>query len=202
MNDRIVTDEDVRLAYFGGDCPESKKAASDNRGIIRGVGRRYSRTLSSDEIESCGLIAIWRCLNQHDDSYGRKFTSSLHQFMVWECNRAIGQRKPSRKKKNPDMYYHIGLKRHFDGPTDEIYDEESEELIGHIKESLNSMSYPVKCMVRDYFYRNKTLKEIGRINGYTKEAARQKVGDAVNSLSQVCRSSLGLPIPAYSFTGD
>lgn len=201
-NERHVTDAEVREAYFGGDSPESKKIAQDNRGIIRGVARRYSNILSRDELESCGLVAIWRCLRKHDTTYNRKFTSSLHQFMIWECIKALGERKSLRKKKKPDMYYHIGLKRHFDSTTEEIYDEESGHLIGHIKETLSGMKYSNKCMIRDYFYRDKTFEQIGQMNGYTKEAARQKVGDAVNSLYQLCRSSLGMPIRAHSFTGE
>lgn len=56
----------------------------DNKKIINSFYKKYRKRLSVDEIKSCGLIALWKCLQCHDSSK-QKFTTSLYRFMTWEC---------------------------------------------------------------------------------------------------------------------
>ena len=87
MKDKKISDKEFEEAYKN----------TDNRNMIRMVCASFSNTLSSDILESCGMLALWKCLRSHDEKYGQKFTSSLYRFVRWECIRELvsHNRKPT-----------------------------------------------------------------------------------------------------------
>jgi len=59
----------------------------DNR-MMR-VSQKYAGSLSPDRRKACCDMALWRCLQAYDSSYGQSVASSLHRFVRWECLNAI-----------------------------------------------------------------------------------------------------------------
>lgn len=74
---RVITNEEFNIAY----------ANEDNIKLINSFNKKF-RTLSFEEITTCGMLALWRALQDHDPLQG-KFTSSLYNFMRWECLKQI-----------------------------------------------------------------------------------------------------------------
>ena len=87
MKDKKISDREFEEAYKN----------PDNRNMIRMVCSSFSNTLSPDILESCGMLALWKCLRSHDEKYGQNFTSSLYRFVRWECIRELvsHNRKPT-----------------------------------------------------------------------------------------------------------
>ena len=74
-----VTDEQFEIAYDN----------QDNKNIIKAVTKKYANKLSTDSQRTCGMYGLWRCIQNHDDKYGRKFTTSLFIHVDWECKREL-----------------------------------------------------------------------------------------------------------------
>tara|TARA_Y100001938_G_scaffold150868_1_gene243979 strand:+ start:3406 stop:3900 length:495 start_codon:yes stop_codon:yes gene_type:complete len=148
----------------------------DNRNIIKAVTKKYSKSLSKDDQKSCGMHGLWRCIQNHDDSYGRKFTTSLFIHVEWECRRHL-----SSSKKN---------KVSFLGEMDsEIVSSIGDKDILDILETLPENQ---KDIIYQRFYENRTLEEIGKSQGYSKEAARQNINKIISKLRESCRETFGV----------
>lgn len=141
---------------------------SDNQNIIYSVLKKYSKTLDSDTLRTCGLNALWRCLESHSDEYKTKFTSSLYKFTTWECDRE-----------------RLKLAKIKDRPV-ELFDIAEEETEASIFTDLDDV-LPTEhaAIVKMRFEEGRTLEEIGRHFGYTKESARQKLASALETLREV-----------------
>lgn len=186
---RVVTDDEYRAAYHGvrGD-PESMRAAANNRGIIRGVLRVYSGRLSEDELDSCGCKALWRCLQYHSDDYGQKFTTSLHRFAHWECQRELRSLRGSKNK--PAEW----ANSKFDDAPDEagIIRAGREAVAQYANECLDLLPHDwQRVVIRQYYIEGMTMEEVGSANGYSKETARQRLRRALDALRDVCEYEAG-----------
>ncbi len=143
----------------------------DNRNVIRKVISKYNGLLTEEELNDCGLNALWRCLSYHEEGKGKKFTSSLWTFTHWECCRQL-------KKKSSDGIKAIPI-------TDIDITQPFNEETQHIKECLELLPSEYKSLLTQYFYDNRTMEEIGNLRGYSKEAARQKINKALRKLSEI-----------------
>jgi DNA-directed RNA polymerase specialized sigma subunit len=161
-----VTDEEFETAYNN----------QDNKNIINAVTKKYANKLSKDAQTSCGLHGLWRCIQSHDDSYGRKFTTSLFIHVDWECKREISY--INRKK--------LGQL----GDSDE--DVISPVPSGEVSEILESLPDKEKEMMYQRFYENRTLEEIREGQGYSKEAARQNINKIISRLRENISEDFGV----------
>ena len=155
---------------------EKEYSKQDNKNIINAVTKKYSGQLSQDSQKRCGMHALWRCIQNHDDSYGRKFTTSLFIHVDWECKREI-----SSLNKKP-----VSLLGECD---DEIV---SPEPSGQIPEILDSLPDNQKEIIYQRFYENRTLEEIGQKQGYSKEAARQNINKILSKLRETTGEDFGV----------
>lgn len=153
---RTVTDQQFETAYKN----------QDNKNIIRSVTNGYSGQLSKDEQGVCGMYGLWRCLQNHDERYGRKFTTSLFIHVDWECKRELS--RINKKRMTP-----LGEQAENIEATIESSD---------IPEILEFLSEKQKNIVIQRFYENRTLEEIGQSQGYSKEAARQNINKIIKKL--------------------
>jgi RNA polymerase sigma factor (sigma-70 family) len=153
-----VTDEEFETAYTN----------RDNKGIIRAVTKRYSKTLSPDEQERCGMHGLWRCIQSHNPKYGRKFTTSLFVHVDWECKREIAyiNKKPSVQLGSLDQ---------------EVSDTPPSMALDDIMDGLPEQE---KNIIYQRFYENRTLAEIGKSQGYSKEAARQNINKIISGIKK------------------
>jgi DNA-directed RNA polymerase specialized sigma24 family protein len=78
----VVTDEVYEAAL----------ADPNNRRIIGAAQRPFRAKLSTHELKSAGLVALWRALLSHKNGFKTKFTSSLFRFVVWECLQAVKEK--------------------------------------------------------------------------------------------------------------
>jgi len=158
---REITNEEFQIALD----------SIDNQNIIHKVCGRFMGQLSSDTLKQCGLDGLWRALKSHDPSYQRKFTSSLYQFVEWECQRAMenlyADRLPAEAL-TPDI------------PAD----DSAEQATALVNELLEFLTPEHRDIVVDRYIYNYTLKEIGDKHGYTDEGIRYILKKALEQLRE------------------
>ena len=143
---------------------------------IKTVTKKYAKQLSQDSQKSCGLYGLWRCIQNHDEKYGRKFTTSLFIHVDWECKRELGLliKKP---------LFSLG---EADG------DIQCLSASGDFSEILDPLSDKQKEIMHQRFYENRTLEEIGKKQGYSKEAARQNINKIIAKLREISMDDFGV----------
>lgn len=148
----------------------------DNRNIIKTVTKKYAKQLSKDSQKSCGLHGLWRCIQNHDEKYGRKFTTSLFIHVDWECKRELGLliKKPLFCLGEADV------------------DIQCLSASGDFSEILDPLSDKQKEIMHQRFYENRTLEEIGKKQGYSKEAARQNINKIIAKLREISMDDFGV----------
>jgi len=178
---QVVTNEDFIKAY--GDINTPTKLLTpeqkDNRNIIYSVINKYRKHFEKDELLSISLNAVWKALASHVDGKGNKFTTSLWRFVDWECKR---QYRNKKKKKN--VIHTVNIEN--------IEIEEKPRALhkSHIEEKLEELSEFDRKILTEYYIEGYTMEEIGKRNGYSKEAARQKIKKALTRLEQRCNKLL------------
>lgn len=139
----------------------------DNLNIMNSATKKYSKYLSPDIQKRCGMHGLWRCIQNHDDKYGRKFTTSLFIHVVWECKREM-----TALHKKPISFL---------GDSDKEIPSEN-KANPDISEIMEMLSEEQKNILFQRFYENKTLEEIGKTMGYSKEAARQNINKIIQKV--------------------
>lgn len=134
--------------------------------IMNKVANRYRRNVDLDEIESIKMNTLWKCIEKHDENKS-KFTSFLYSQLSYALKNKVKKKKVeyncSSIEKN-DYKAEISLEY-----TDIVSGLPDEE----------------RHILNQRFYENLTMKEIGRINGYSRETARRRLKNAIN----ICKSS-------------
>jgi DNA-directed RNA polymerase specialized sigma subunit len=154
---KVISNEDFDKAY----------ADPDNLRIIRAACEKFSKRLPWDILQNCGARALWRTLQSHDDSYKTKFSTSLYQFVIWECKTSI---QTERKLTHPNLLWYDPLE----------IDCGYEEVI--MNEYIDKLSYDEKDILYKRFYEDKTLEEIGDLKGYSKQAAHRNIQKTLSKL--------------------
>jgi RNA polymerase sigma factor (sigma-70 family) len=183
---RHVTDEEYRLAYEGDPRdPASQASAADNRNVIAAVLKTYELKLPEDSRQDCGLIALWRALQYHDPKYRQKFTTSLHRFVHWECKREL-RRIYGRNNSKAGRIFVPLFEETLDLRRPPV-DEQRQQNLEHVRECLDRLPEPSqRRVIEQYYFDGLTMEAVGRANGYSKEAARQKIRRAVAALKEIC----------------
>jgi len=153
---RKVTNEEFEKAY----------SDQNNKNVIKSVTKKYYNKLSPEIQTSCGLHGLWKCIQNHDEKYGRKFTTSLFMHVGWECKREI-----SFMNKKPIIL----MGDHDCDLSKEYFEMDFPEILEILNEKQKKIIY-------QRYYESKTLQEIGKENGYTKEAARQNINKTIGVL--------------------
>jgi DNA-directed RNA polymerase specialized sigma24 family protein len=103
----------------------------------------FSSSLSKDEIQSCILNALWRASDRFNKRQKAKFTSYLHNGVVYEC---LSQRKFNRSKQS--QLLHENVEDSLD-PSDRV------DMVDLIEHECDDPS-----LVIDRFYNGMTIKEL------------------------------------------
>jgi RNA polymerase sigma factor (sigma-70 family) len=163
-----ISDAEFNRAYADEDC----------RKIIAAASRPFLGKLPYDELEQRGRIALMRCLGSHDPASRRKFTTSLSQFVYWECSRALRDHIAFRRK----------APLSFSGLAEPaVAGHPRQPEIDHLRECLGRLSPSDRDILDKYYVKNMTLKEIGMAYAYTGEAARRNLQKATNRLRAMCQ---------------
>lgn len=164
-NLKPVSNEQLRVA----------QANSDNRNIIKKVLQQFAGLIHSDDLERCGLHGLWRTLQNHDDRFGQKFTTSLTRFVRWECLRELRQQRSSRKNFLP-----IG-----ESCDDYAENKSHQEEMVHVRECMQFLSKEHRRLLEEYYLEQWTMEEIGALHNMSKETVRQKLEAAIRRLREL-----------------
>ena len=157
-----ITDEEFQIALDN----------IDNKKVINKVRSRFARCLSFDELKQCGLEGLWRALKSHDTTYGRKFTSSLYQFVEWECQRAINKLNHTHATCEALMV---------DIPVEDTQLQHG-VLLRDLLEYLDNTS---RNIIVDRYIYNYTLKEIAAKYGYTSSGVKYIIKKTLKQLRKI-----------------
>lgn len=148
-------------------------ADDDNARVMRKVIRSFGPEIPRDQWPDLMQTAMVRCLEGYRDTYRQKFTTSLHRYTVWACSNFIRSRQRSRAVPMPP----------WDLPAPV---NDRQEDLDHVRECIGMLSPPDRMLIEQHFLMGMTLKEIGRLNGYTAQAAMYHVHKAVGRLRRAC----------------
>ena len=140
---------------------------SDVQNIMNKVSNRYSRNIDLDDIESIKMDVLWKCIDKHDPAKS-KFTSYLYQHLSYAM-------KSKLKKKRAE----------YQCDNFEKIDNNYESKIDVI-DIVTGLDQETVDILEQRFYKNMTMAEIGRVNGYSRETARRRLKSAIKD----CQESL------------
>lgn len=157
-----VTDADFELAYKN----------TDNKKIIYSVCKRFSGCLNHDALLGCGHRGLWKCLRSHDSSYNRKFTTSLYQFVLWECQQEIKQESTYNR--------HSPIEDCVEESTDLPLDLHNNVL--DIEKYIRLLPANYQNVLRQRFFSNLSLDEMAKIHSCSKQCVSASLKRALNKL--------------------
>jgi len=195
---RAVSDAEFERALYGVAGDEaSLRAAADNRNVIKGVLRKYGKQLAKDDLHTCGLNALWRTLQYHQDKYNQKFTTSLHRFTDWECKRELRKKRGGRGRVKPvevpyaDML-NIAARDNSNSSFRIGGCDPADDDLRHVTECIDLLDDDLQReVIRAYYFEHLTMEQIGKRNGYSKETARKNLRAAVDALRELALLTLG-----------
>jgi DNA-directed RNA polymerase specialized sigma subunit len=136
---------------------EELLADNDVIKVAKCAASSFCNTLSKDEIYTCILNAIWKASERHDPEKGSKFTTYLYNGVIMEC---LTQQKFNSSKITMPLHNNIPERKNF---TDNI------ELMDNICECDDPN------LIIDYYFNNKSIKEIADEMGVSGETIRLKI---------------------------
>lgn len=160
---------------------EFKKAQAnkDNQNIINDCLSRYKGIMTDEDLKDCATDALWRCLGYHQDGKGNKFTTSLWTFLLWESSRRLKKINKQKHVRTINIST-IETRSKFEIETPRLTKD-----IVNLNEAISSLSDKHKEIIQEYYFDRKTIDEIGYSHGYSKEAARLKIKQAVKELRKL-----------------
>lgn len=135
--------------------------------IARRAAIGFTKSLSRDEINTCILNAIWKASNKFDPELGTKFTTYLYNGVVMEC---LTQQKFNSNKHIYQVHNNIPEKSNF---TDSF------ELMDNISQCEDPQ------LIIDYYFNNKSIKEIAQEMGVCGETIRLKIKKNLKKLKML-----------------
>ena len=137
----------------------------DFQRVMHKASLSFSAQLSSDEIKTCHLNALWKAFEHYRPGRGAAFFTYLHKGVVIECLREL--------KFNNKFQEH--QKIHPNIPENKDYHFSLE-----LKEEMSLI--PNKELVKDRLD-GMSIKEIAEKYGYNRETARRKIKKSMARLA-------------------
>lgn len=126
--------------------------------ISNNAASSFRHVLSSGEIDSCIMNALWKATNRFDESKNCKFFTYLHNGVVFECL--------SQKKSNSHNSVSIDAYNNYNRIVDNYNEFNKIDMEDELK----------KCedpdLLYDRFYMNKTVSEMAKDRGVCGETIR------------------------------
>ena len=153
---------------------EFESARAEHLGLITNVIRQYANVLSPDALSAAGDIALWRCLQYYDPSFGQKVVSSLYRFIHWECFRAIQENK---KFSNAPII----------GDVEDNIEFTAIQMI--LDDYLSLLSRMERRVIEARFLENRTFAEIATVEGYSKQGIKDIVDRSIGVMSKAAQTT-------------
>jgi DNA-directed RNA polymerase specialized sigma24 family protein len=146
---------------------------SDVLSVAHAAASTFSSCLSKDEIKNCILNAIWKASNKFDKRQNTKFTSYLHNGVVFEC---LSQRKFNKSRSYQVLEVGIEDTRN---PLKEI----------DMRDAIDSVCDD-PSIVYDKYYNNMTIAEIAKDRGCCGETVRIRLKKNMEKLRLSLKNSV------------
>jgi len=122
---------------------------------------------------------------------GKNLYSYRNQCAIWAIKTYVTQKYKKNQKSKKQMDYLIDNADYVDynNPAKQIEHQESQaNLVEDMQTLLNiaPLSGKQREQIKLYYYDNKTLSEIGKEYGVTREAVRQNINKGINILRELC----------------
>ena len=170
---------------------EEKWNCTDIQNIMYKVTNSYRAKIHDDDIESTKMETLWRCLLKFDESRGSKFTSYFYQQLSYAMKnlwKVESKHSPTYlsdttsdkgSNKNTKLVKNNAESLDIESQKDVNMENHMEciDIVTGLKDEYNKL-------LNQRFYRNMTMKEIGRENGYSRETARRKLKNAIKYCKQ------------------
>lgn len=141
---------------------------------------KYRNSLNLDELHTCKLLGLWNCLKTYDKKQS-KFTTYLFNYVTWECKKILKERIATHKK---DLKIRRAFSNRFE------YDHN--KMLFELNDSLDKLDEKDRKLYDEYFVANKSLREIGKMNGYSKETARRNINRLKKLIKSLVWPDLGV----------
>ena len=137
--------------------------------IIHTVSNKFIKAIDPHELSSIAMVTLWRCVEKYDNTRGTKFTSYLYQQLLYAFKNEL-------KKKKPEFC---------SDSLEKISNNKSEHEAFEI---LNSLPTKTKTLLEQRYYHNMTMSEIAEANGYSRETARRRLKNAINTCQKIVKN--------------
>ena len=154
---RAVSDEEFEVAL----------QSDDNKKIIKSAFRKFYGLMTTEELKSCGMTALWKTLQKYDSRRNSKFSTRLYLTTQWECLDWLRDTQPKVPTKSLGKF-----QGEEDGETAYIDD----------LDILDKLKQPQKTMVEQRYIHNMTFAEIAVHHKLSKEWVRRLIHRSVNYL--------------------
>lgn len=128
---------------------------------------------TKDEIKSLIMNTLWNCIQKFDDNKKVKFSSYLYRSIQNNSRRIYKSKAKEFRNIEYIENYHVIPDNDFKNK------QEAKDILM----SVVDLNPELHNILIQKFYYNMTNKEIGKANGYGKEAARKKLKKAI----ELCR---------------
>ncbi len=153
---------------------EQARKNSDYIKIIRSISKKYIRFgMDHDNADQCGLLGLWYALKYWDEDYKIKckFTTYLYQVVTHQFMQKC--RYTQRNKPLDTLLEHHTANEHSDDNTIAAID-----WFDFIK----ILPPKNKNIIIQRIFCGLTFKEIGKLNGYSKQAAQTNYVKAIKTI--------------------
>lgn len=135
------------------------------RKIINAASYKYIKYIDPCDLESLQMETLWQCLIKYDETSEMKFVTFLYTNINYDIIRLLKKRRRKIKTKN------------FENIFEKVDNTESskDRTNRKIRELLAGIKDEDRDLLEKRFFYKMTTKEIGKLNGYSKETARKKI---------------------------
>lgn len=138
------------------------------------AAQSFRGVLSSGEIDTCVMNALWRAGLRYDDSKNCKFSTYLHNGVIFECL--------SQKKSNQSTGFSIDAYN----SQNRLADNYNEFNRIDMQDEIKNCEDP--DLIYDRFYMNKSINEMAEDRGVCGETIRIKLKKNLKKLKTAMQS--------------
>jgi RNA polymerase sigma factor (sigma-70 family) len=158
----IVTNEDFEKALLD----------VDNVRIIKSVTTKFTKKLGASNAKQCGNIALWKSLQNFDDTKGCKYTTYLYRTVFWTCLNEVRCLNKEKAVTNVDVSYFkdsisFSNYRRSDTSIKDVFD-----ILGNVESRL---------LKSRYIHKN-TLSEISISQNITEKKTRKSLREIIKKI--------------------
>jgi RNA polymerase sigma factor (sigma-70 family) len=162
--------------------------------LIKFICNKYRYKLNRDDLESCGMLGMWKALRNYDATRGYKFTTLLTKCVDMECKRELVKQNRSYKFMNgmdqkPKKYIFNIDKILFaiNDKSKDLEQYENREFISHLVKHLEPNE--IKLLNAKYFYKQ-TFREIAKSEKVSRQRVEQRLQLILDKLKGIAQKAL------------